>query len=56
MMLKRLGAFASIGGWAVVTVSKIPIPWRVVDSVTPVRGTVEAHLTSAGIAPLPARS
>jgi cytochrome c553 len=28
------------------------IPWRVVDSVTPVRGTVEAHLQKRGIAPL----
>jgi cytochrome c553 len=29
------------------------IPWRVVDSVTPVRGTVEAHLQSIGVAALP---
>ena len=29
------------------------IPWRVVDSVTAIRGTVEEHLTSRGIAPLP---
>ena len=29
------------------------IPWRVVDSVTPVRGTVEEHLAQRGIAPLP---
>lgn len=29
------------------------IPWRVVDSVTPVRETVEAHLQKRGIAPLP---
>lgn len=29
------------------------IPWRVVDSVTPVRGTVEAHLTTIGVAPFP---
>jgi cytochrome c553 len=27
------------------------IPWRVVDSATPVRGTVEAHLRTIGIAP-----
>jgi mono/diheme cytochrome c family protein len=27
------------------------IPWRVVDSVTPIRGTVEEHLASRGIAP-----
>jgi mono/diheme cytochrome c family protein len=26
------------------------IPWRVVDSVTPVRGTVEEHLAARGIA------
>ncbi len=29
------------------------IPWRVVDSVTAVRGTVEAHLTKMGLIPLP---
>ena len=29
------------------------VPWRVVDSVTPVRGTVESHLKEMGIAPLP---
>ncbi len=29
------------------------IPWRVVDSVTAVRGTVEAHLTKMGVIPLP---
>jgi hypothetical protein len=29
------------------------VPWRVVDSVTPVRGTVEAHLERHGIAPFP---
>jgi hypothetical protein len=27
------------------------VPWRVVDSVTPVRGTVEAHLERNGVAP-----
>jgi mono/diheme cytochrome c family protein len=27
------------------------VPWRVVDSVTRVRGTVEEHLASRGIAP-----
>ena len=29
------------------------VPWRVVDSVTPVVGFVEAHLAKLGIAPLP---
>ena len=29
------------------------VPWRVVDSVTPVRGTAEAHLEKMGIAALP---
>ena len=29
------------------------VPWRVVDSVTPVRGTVEEHLARIGIAALP---
>jgi hypothetical protein len=29
------------------------VPWRVVDSVTPVRGTVEAHLARNGVAPFP---
>ena len=29
------------------------IPWRVVDSVSPVRGTVEEHLKKLGVAPLP---
>ena len=29
------------------------IPWRVVDSLTPVRGTVEEHLARNGIAPFP---
>jgi hypothetical protein len=29
------------------------IPWRVVDSITPVRGTVEAHLQTIGVAALP---
>jgi hypothetical protein len=29
------------------------IPWPVVDSVTPVRGTVEDHLRARGIEPLP---
>ncbi len=29
------------------------VPWRVVDSVTPVRGTVEQHLGRMGIAALP---
>jgi cytochrome c553 len=29
------------------------IPWRVVDSVTPVRGTVEEHLRTIGVAALP---
>jgi cytochrome c553 len=29
------------------------IPWRVVDSVAPVRGTVEEHLRTIGVAALP---
>jgi mono/diheme cytochrome c family protein len=29
------------------------IPWRVVDSVTPVRGFVEPHLAKMGVAPFP---
>jgi hypothetical protein len=29
------------------------VPWRVVDSVTPVRGTVEEHLARRGMPPLP---
>jgi cytochrome c551/c552 len=28
------------------------IPWRVVDSIRPVRGTVEEHLSTIGVAPL----
>jgi cytochrome c553 len=31
------------------------VPWRVVDSVTPVRGTVDSHLKKMGIAALPER-
>src|SRR5687767_1321993 len=29
------------------------IPWRVLDSITPVRGTVEEHLQKIGVPPLP---
>jgi hypothetical protein len=29
------------------------VPWRVVDSIRPVRGTVEDHLPTIGVAPLP---
>jgi hypothetical protein len=51
-------AFPEPGVWRVVIHSGFResraelVPWRVVDSVTPVRGTVEAHLARNGIAPL----
>ena len=35
-------------GWG--DAKTVLVPWRVVDSVTPVRGTVEEHLASRGIA------
>ena len=35
-------------GWG--DLKTVLVPWRVVDSVTPVRGTVEEHLASRGIA------
>ena len=35
-------------GWG--DLETVLVPWRVVDSVTPVRGTVEEHLASRGIA------
>jgi hypothetical protein len=50
-------AFPEPGVWQVVIHSGFArsraelVPWRVVDSVTPVRGTVEAHLARNGIAP-----
>ena len=48
--------FPDTGMWQVTIHSgfgeskAVLIPWRVVDSVTPVRGTVEEHLASRGIA------
>jgi hypothetical protein len=50
-------AFPEPGLWQVTINSgfgrsrAVLIPWRVVDSVTPVRGTVESHLQQMGIAP-----
>ena len=52
-------AFPEPGEWQVTIKSgfgksrAVLIPWRVVDSVTPVRETVEVHLDKMGIAPLP---
>ena len=51
--------FPEPGEWQVTIQSgfgrsrAVLVPWRVVDSVTPVRGTVEEHLAKRGIAPLP---
>jgi mono/diheme cytochrome c family protein len=48
--------FPEPGEWQVTiesgfgTSRAVLIPWRVVDSVTPVRGTVEEHLAARGIA------
>jgi hypothetical protein len=48
--------FPTSGEWQVTIHSgfgdskAVLVPWRVVDSVTPVRGTVEEHLASRGIA------
>jgi mono/diheme cytochrome c family protein len=48
--------FPDTGMWQVTIHSgfheskAVLIPWRVVDSVTPVRGTVEEHLAARGIA------
>jgi hypothetical protein len=48
--------FPEPGEWQVTIESgfgaskAVLIPWRVVDSVTPVRGTVEEHLATRGIA------
>jgi hypothetical protein len=48
--------FPEAGEWQVTIHSgfgdskAVLIPWRVVDSVTPVRGTVEEHLATRGIA------
>jgi hypothetical protein len=50
--------FPERGDWQVTIHSgfgksrAILLPWPVVDSVTPVRGTVEDHLETLGIAPL----
>ena len=50
--------FPEAGDWQVTIHSgfgdskAVLVPWRVVDSVTPVRGTVEEHLASRGIARL----
>jgi hypothetical protein len=52
-------AFPQRGEWQVTIHSgfgrsrAVLFPWRVVDSVTPVRGTVEEHLKKMGIQPLP---
>ena len=49
--------FPDTGLWQVTVHSgfgrsrAVLVPWRVVDSVTPVRGTVEEHLQRRGIAP-----
>ena len=49
-------AFPAPGEWQVTIhtgwgdLKTVLIPWRVVDSVTPVRGTVEEHLARRGIA------
>lgn len=51
--------FPEPGNWQVTVHSgfgrskAVLIPWRVVDSVTAVRGTVEAHLQKIGVAALP---
>ena len=51
-------SFPEPGEWQVTIRSgfgksrAVLVPWRVVDSVTPVRGTVESHLGTMGIAPL----
>lgn len=50
--------FPEAGEWQVTIHSgfgrsrAVLVPWQVVDSVTPVRGTVEEHLAQRGIAPL----
>jgi hypothetical protein len=49
--------FPDTGTWQVTIHSgfgeskAVLIPWRVVDSVTPIRGTVEEHLATRGITP-----
>lgn len=51
--------FPEPGEWQVTVHSgfgrsrAVLIPWRVVDSVAPVRGTVEEHLRTIGVAALP---
>ena len=48
--------FPAPGDWQVTIhtgwgdLKTVLVPWRVVDSVTPVRGTVEEHLASRGMA------
>ena len=50
-------SFPKPGDWQVTINSgfgrsrAVLIPWRVVDSVSPVRGTVEAHLATIGVPP-----
>jgi cytochrome c551/c552 len=52
--------FPDRGDWQVTIHSglgrsrAVLIPWRVVDSIKPVRGTVESHLSTIGVAPLAA--
>lgn len=51
--------FPRSGNWQVTVHSgfaasrAVLIPWRVLDSITPVRGTVEEHLQRNGVASLP---
>lgn len=50
--------FPDRGDWQVTIQSglgrsrAVLLPWRVVDSIKPVRGTVEAHLPTIGVPPL----
>ena len=50
-------AFPEPGEWQVTIHSgfgrsrAVLVPWRVVDSIRPVRGTVEEHLSTIGVAP-----
>lgn len=52
-------AFPEPGEWQVTIQSgfgrsrAVLLPWRVVDSISPVRGTVEAHLQTIGMPPFP---
>lgn len=49
--------FPEPGDWQVTIQSgfgrsrAVLVPWRVVDSIRPVRGTVEEHLSTVGVAP-----